>query len=120
MSKGKCEELFKRYEGNPILTSENWPYEAASVFNPGAIKFNDEIVLLVRVEDKQGYSHLTFAKSKDGKTDWQISPEPALAAEPEFSEAVFGLEDPRIVWLEERQEYIITCVSFFNGVAGEP
>ena len=120
MDTGKFEEIFKRYEGNPILTSENWPYEAASVFNPGAIKFNDEFLLLVRVEDKQGYSHLTTAKSKDGKTNWQISPEPVLAAEPEFGEDVFGLEDPRIVWLEERQEYIITCVSFFKGVAGEP
>ena len=97
MDKERFEELFKRYEGNPILTSENWPYKAASVLNPGAIKFNDEFLLLVRVEDKQGYSHLTIAKSKDGKTNWQISPEPTLAAEPEFGEDVFGLEDPRIV-----------------------
>ncbi len=120
MSTRKFEEIFKRYEGNPILTSENWPYETASVFNPGAIKFNDEILLLVRVEDKQGYSHLTTARSKDGKTNWHINPEPALAAELQFGEAIFGLEDPRIVWLEDRQEYIITCVSFFNGVTGEP
>jgi beta-1,4-mannooligosaccharide/beta-1,4-mannosyl-N-acetylglucosamine phosphorylase len=120
MDKERFEELFKRYEENPILTSENWPYKAASVFNPGAIKFNDEILLLVRVEDGQGYSHLTIAKSKDGKTNWQINSEPTLAAEPNFGEALFGLEDPRIVWLEERQEYIITCVSFFEGVVGEP
>lgn len=113
-------EYFKRYEGNPILTLENWPYKVGAVFNPGAIKFNDEILLLVRAEDKQGYSHLTIAKSKDGKTNWQINSGPALAAEPEFGEAMFGLEDPRIVWIEDRQEYIITCVSFFVGVAGEP
>ena len=119
MSVEKFEEFFKRYEGNPILTPENWPYKVGSVFNPGAVRFNDEVLLLVRVEDKQGYSHLTIAKSKDGKTNWQISPEPVLAAEPEFSEAVFGLEDSRIVWLEERQEYIITCVSFFGEVAEE-
>ncbi|MCX6813802.1 MAG: glycosidase [Candidatus Azambacteria bacterium] len=120
MDKKKFEELFKRYEGNPILTPENWPYKVASVFNPGAIKFNDEILLLVRVEDMQGYSHLTIAKSKNGKTNWQIDSKPILTAEPNFGEAVFGLEDPRIIWLEERQEYIITCVSFFKGVTGEP
>ncbi len=119
MSVEKFEEFFKRYEGNPILTPENWPYKVGSVLNPGAVRFNDEVLLLVRVEDKQGYSHLTIAKSKDGKTNWQISPEPALAAESEFSEAVFGLEDSRIVWLEKRQEYIITCVSFFGEVAEE-
>ena len=120
MNNNKFEEFFERYEGNPILTSEDWPYKVASVFNPGAIKFNDEILLLVRVEDGQGYSHLTIAKSKNGKTNWQINSEPTLVAESDFGEAVFGLEDPRIVWLKERQEYIITCVSFFNGVAGEP
>ena len=120
MSVEKFEVFFDRYEKNPILTPENWPYKVASVFNPGAIRFNDEILLLVRVEDRQGYSHLTIAKSKDGKTNWQIGSGPALAAEPEFDEAIFGLEDPRIVWIEERQEYIITCVSFFKGVAGEP
>ncbi|MBU2539690.1 glycosidase [Patescibacteria group bacterium] len=113
-------ELFVRYEENPILTTENWPYRVGSVFNPGAIRFNGEVLLLVRVEDGRGYSHLTIARSKDGKTDWQISPAPALAAEQEFGEAVKGLEDPRIVWLKERQEYIITCVSFFAGVVGEP
>jgi len=116
----KERELFKRYKGNPILTKKDWPYGAGSVFNPGAIKFNDEILLLVRVEDRQGYSHLTIAKSKDGKTNWQIAATPTLAAEPNFGEAKFGLEDPRIVWFEKRQEYIITCVSFFGGVTGEP
>ena len=119
MNNENFEEYFKRYEGNPILTPENWPYKVGAVFNPGAIKFNDEILLLVRVEDKQGYSHLTIAKSKDGKTNWQINSVPTLKAEQESGEAVFGLEDPRIIWLEDRQEYIITCVSFFEGVTGE-
>ncbi len=120
MKKNELEEFFKRYEGNPILTPEKWPYKVGSVFNPGAVKFNEEILLLVRVEDRQGYSHLTIAKSKDGKTNWRVSSEPALAAEPEFDEGIRGLEDSRIVWMESRQEYIITCVSFFKGFAGEP
>ena len=120
MNNENFKEYFKRYEGNPILIPENWPYIVGAVFNPGAIKFNDEILLLVRAEDRQGYSHLTIAKSKDGKTNWKIGPGPALTAKPEFGEAIFGLEDPRIVWLEDRQEYIIACVSFSDKVAGEP
>ena len=120
MSNEGFKELFKRYERNPILTPEDWPYEAGAVFNPGAIIFNDEVLLLVRVEDKQGYSHLTIARSKDGKTNWNIQPVPSLTAEKKYGEAVFGLEDPRIIWLEERQEYIITCVSFFKEATGEP
>ncbi len=120
MAIGKFEELFKRYEKNPILTKDDWPYKVGSVFNPGAVKFNDEILLLVRVEDKQGYSHLTKAISKNGKTNWRIDKKPTMEADITKGEAKIGLEDPRIVWLEDRQEYIITCVSFFEGVVKTP
>lgn len=120
MNRERCPELFKRYEGNPILMPEIWPYKVGTVFNPGAIKFNDEVLLLVRVKDRRGYSHLTCARSKDGKTNWQIDPKPTLEADGSKGEAIFGLEDPRIIWLEERQEYVISCVSFCDGVADEP
>jgi len=120
MNERELGELFRRYEGNPILTPAYWPYKVGAVLNPGAIKFNDEVLLLVRAEDRQGYSHLTLARSKDGKTNWQIDPEPTLKSDRSVGEAVFGLEDPRIVWIEERQEYVITYISFFTGVSGEP
>lgn len=120
MSKQELAELFRRYEGNPILTPDQWPYQVNAVFNPGAVKFKDETLLLVRVEDKRGYSHLTLARSKDGKTNWHISSEPTLKPDRSAGEAVFGLEDPRIVWMEERQEYVITCVSFFADLEGAP
>lgn len=111
-------ELFKRFSGNPILKPEDWPYPVASVFNPGATIFNGEVLLLVRVEDMQGYSHLTIAMSKDGKTNWRINPQPTLKADNSFGEAPFGLEDARITQLEDL--YAIACVSFFDGIAGEP
>jgi len=120
MGSEKLEKFFKRYEGNPILIPENWPYDVNSVFNPGAVNFDGEVLLLARVEDGQGYSHLTVATSEDGKTQWEISSTPALTAESGFGEAIFGLEDPRIVWQEDRQEYVVTYVSFFKGVAGMP
>lgn len=120
MNRERYPELFKRYEGNPILTAEIWPYRVGTVFNPGAIKFNGGVLLLVRVKDRQGYSHLTCARSKDGKTNWQIDSKPTLEADRSKNEAIFGLEDPRIIWLEERQEYVISCVSFCDGVADEP
>ena len=120
MTIGKFEGLFKRYEKNPILTKDDWRYKVGSVFNPGAVKFNDGILLLVRVEDKQGYSHLTKAVSKDGKTNWQVDEKPILEANITEGEAKIGVEDPRIVWLEDRQEYVITYVSFFEKVRGTP
>lgn len=107
--------LFRRYEKNPILRAADWPYPANSVFNPGAVQFEGETLLLVRVEGMQGFSHLTVARSKDGKGGWRIKQEPALRPDPRFREERWGIEDPRIVWLEERQVYAVTYVSFSRG-----
>jgi len=92
-----------------------WHYPANAVFNPGAIQIDDETLLLVRVEDMQGFSHLTIARSADGKTNWRIDQEPTLLPDPSGHERKFGLEDARIVWLEDRKEYAITYVSFSDG-----
>ena len=107
--------LFRRYENNPILTAESWPYPANAVFNPGAIQVGDETLLLARVEDMRGFSHLTAARSRDGKTDWQIDAQPTLEPDPDRDEWIWGVEDPRIVWFAEREEYIITYVCFSLG-----
>lgn len=111
----KAHELFKRYEGNPIMTPEKWPYPANAVFNPAAIKLNTETLLLIRVEDMRGFSHLTVARSADGFTNWQIEPKPTLEADPNCGEEKWGLEDPRIIWLEEQKQFAITYVSFSEG-----
>ena len=52
-------ELFHRHPHNPILTAQDWPYPAHTVFNAGACQLPEETVLLVRVEDRRGHSHLT-------------------------------------------------------------
>jgi len=111
----KAYELFKRYEANPILTPENWPYATNAVFNPAAVKLNTETLLLVRVEDMRGFSHLTVARSADGFTNWQIDPEPTLEADQSSREERWGLEDPRIIWLEEQKQFAITYISFSEG-----
>lgn len=105
--------LFKRYNnGNPILKPSDLPYPAVAVFNAGAVNFENKTLLLLRVEDGTGLSHLTKATSEDGKTGWLIDPKPTLMADRRFNEAE-GLEDPRIVWMEERKEFVLTCVSFY-------
>jgi len=107
--------LFRRYEGNPILTSDNWPYPINSVFNPAAVKVNGEVLLLNRVEELRGFSHLTVARSKNGLSDWVIDEVPTMKADQSTKEEKWGLEDPRVVWLEEQKQYAITYVSFSEG-----
>jgi predicted GH43/DUF377 family glycosyl hydrolase/transposase-like protein len=109
-------ELFHRYPGNPILTAGDWPYPANSVFNPGATRFNDEVLLLVRVEDFQGLSHLTVARSPGGRSGWRVDPEPTLLPDPlRHPEEFWGIEDPRIVFLEEEGLYAVTYVAYSRG-----
>jgi predicted GH43/DUF377 family glycosyl hydrolase len=106
-------EIFRRHPKNPILTSQDWPYPANTVFNAGACRFNDRTLLLVRVEDRRGHSHLTVATSHDGVNDWQIDSKPSFAADPvNFSEEAWGVEDPRITWMEERNEWIIAYTAY--------
>lgn len=113
-SKNEAVELFRRYERNPILTAKQWPYRANSVFNAGATLLeNGETLLLVRVEDRRGISHLTAARSQDGITNWHIDPEPTFWPDPEnHPEEVWGIEDPRITWIEELGQFAIVYTSY--------
>jgi len=107
-------ELFHRYECNPILTANDWPYPANTVFNAGATRLHDgDVLLLVRVEDRRGISHLTVARSKDGVTDWRIDPQPTLLPDPEnYPEEIWGIEDPRITWIDELGKYAVVYTSY--------
>jgi predicted GH43/DUF377 family glycosyl hydrolase len=105
--------LFKRYRNNPVLTPKMWPYSVNSVFNAGATMFDNKVLLLVRVEDMKGFSHLCKAVSKDGYTNWVIDKVPTLEPKvDDFPEEIYGLEDPRIVKIEEENRYAVTYTSF--------
>src|SRR5450755_3090116 len=90
--------LLLRHPANPILTGKDWPYPINSVFNPGATLLPDgSTLLLCRVEDRRGLSHLCAARSLNGVDNWQIDSEPTLMPDPEhFPEELWGIEDPRI------------------------
>jgi predicted GH43/DUF377 family glycosyl hydrolase len=110
-------ELFRRHPANPLLSAADWPYAAHTVFNPGAAQLpSGETLLLVRVEDRRGISHLTAARSSDGVTDWQIDPQPTFRAEPEqHPEELWGVEDARIVRLENVDRYAVTYTAYSHA-----
>ena len=107
-------ELFVRHKGNPLFTWENWPYAANTVFNPAATLGKDgETIVLARVEDLRGVSHLTVARSEDGKTNWKIDEKPSYLSNPHtYPEEEWGIEDPRITYLEDRDEYAILYTAY--------
>jgi len=112
------EVLFQRHPQNPILTAADWPYPANSVFNPAAVRLPDGTTLLLcRVEDRRGHSHLCVARSENGVDQWRIEPQPALMPEPEhYPEEIWGVEDPRITYVPELEQYAVAYTSY--SVAG--
>jgi len=111
----RADELFDRHPANPILTAADWPYTVNAVFNPAAASVDGQTVLLARVEDRRGISHLTVARSRDGVGEWSIDATPLLAPGDEASEQ-WGFEDPRVVWIDELARWVITCTAY--GPAG--
>ena len=114
------ETLFQRHEQNPILTAAHWPYAVHTVFNPGATRLRDGTTLLLcRVEDRRGHSHLCAARSRNGVDGWTIDAEPTLRADPErFPEELWGIEDPRITFVEELGKYAVAYTAFSRGGPG--
>jgi predicted GH43/DUF377 family glycosyl hydrolase len=114
------QSLFRRHPDNPILTAADWPYPAHTVFNPGATRLRDGTTLLLcRVEDRRGLSHLCAARSKNGVNGWVVDEQPTLMPDPKHHpEELWGIEDPRITWVEELGRYAIAYTAFSKGGPG--
>lgn len=108
------EDLFRRYHRNPILTAADWPYPVNSVFNAGATLLEDGTTLLLcRVEDRRGHSHLCAARSANGIDGWQIDPKPTLMPDPKnYPEELWGIEDPRITYVPELGQYAVAYTAY--------
>lgn len=113
-------QIFRRHKLNPILTASNWPYQVNSVFNPGATLLADgSTLLLCRVEDRRGHSHLCAARSANGIDNWQIDNKPTLMADPEnYPDELWGIEDPRITYIPELKQYAVVYTAYSSGGPG--
>jgi predicted GH43/DUF377 family glycosyl hydrolase len=99
------ETLFQRHERNPILTAADWPYPVHTVFNAAATRLQDGMTLLLcRVEDRRGLSHLCAARSKNGVDGWVIDTVPTLM--------------PRITFVDELGKYAVAYTAFSRGGPG--
>lgn len=104
--------LFERLGGGPIIRLEDLDFPAGAVLNPGAVGVDGEILLLLRVEDRRGISHIRVARSANGVDRWRIDDTALL--EPDLAEFPFeewGCEDARVT-LTEDGEYVIAYTSY--------
>jgi len=106
------EPLVRRYPGNPILTKEQVPYTVETVHNAAVVRHKDGYVMVFRSHLRNGRSILGIAESQDG-FGFRVRPEPFLvpATDRAFGPyEEFGVEDPRICFLEG--EYWITYSAY--------
>ncbi len=95
-----------RHPQNPILTREQIPAtrphlsDVSAVFNPGAVRFCDRIVLLLRVQNRGRETFLVPAESDDGARVRVRDREIVLDGIERLPGPVFHVYDPRITRLE--------------------
>ncbi|MCF7913185.1 MAG: glycoside hydrolase family 130 protein [Candidatus Cloacimonetes bacterium] len=112
--------MLKRYPNNPIITPEMIPdiypqiVDATSVFNSGAIKFNDKYVLLLRVQNRGRQTFMLYAESTDGY-NFTITPKiiqwqglERLSTQP------YHIYDPRIHQINDKY-FIMFAMDFAHG-----
>lgn len=81
----KSSPIIKRYEGNPILSMKDIPYDATCIFNAGITKYNGKYVMVFRNDVRtHGYGtmplsriDLGLATSDDG-IHWTFSDKPFI------------------------------------------
>ncbi len=113
------ETVFKRYEGNPIVTPKDCPV-ANSIFNSAVVRFNDGYAGVFRIDPHSLYSQLHVGFSKDG-IKWEINPEKIRfeIPDPDMPDVNFidnSCYDPRVIPLEGK--YYITWCHYPGTKAG--
>ena len=89
--------VFARYGSAPLITADNLPFQANAVLNPGVAEIDDEVILLLRIEDRRGISQIRVAKSRNGVDDWLIAPKALLQPDLDrFPYEEWGCEDARV------------------------
>lgn len=104
--------VVKRYEKNPILTKDDVPYPVVTVHNPAVVKYEGRYVMLFRSHLRSGRSIIGIAESEDG-FNFRVKSQPFMVQaeeEPFRTYEEFGVEDPRVTYLEGR--YLITYSAY--------
>lgn len=110
----------QRDKNNPIISPQDIPkitpdiLDATSVFNPGAIKFNDKILLMLRVQNRARETYFVMAESDDGM-NFEVEDNPIRWQGLEsVKEKIYHIYDPRISKIKE-EFYIMFAMDLKSG-----
>lgn len=110
----------KRYQNNPIITRNDIPdippylVDVTSVFNPGAIRFGDRFLLMLRVQNRGRETFLLTATSDDG-IQFRISDQIVqFRGIEQIREKIYHCYDPRITRIGDVY-YIMFAMELDDG-----
>ncbi|HPY96200.1 MAG TPA: glycoside hydrolase family 130 protein [Candidatus Cloacimonadota bacterium] len=111
----------KRYEKNPIISRLNIVSElpelkdVSSVFNPGAVIFENKVVLLLRVQNRGRETLLVKAISADGY-NFTVSSKPVIikGLTESAERKIYHVYDPRITQIQGKF-YILCAIDTSQG-----
>jgi predicted GH43/DUF377 family glycosyl hydrolase len=109
--------IVQRWEGNPVISIRELPFQASDIHNAGAVKHNGEYILLVTIENLRGDCAIYLARSKQGKR-FEVEETPFLASavdEPFATYESQGVRDPRITRFDGAY-YIVYLAQSPHGV----
>ena len=95
-------EVVKRYEKNPILSPDDFPYEVSGIYNSGVTKYKDKYIMLCRVESIDITNYFFVAESNDGY-NFKVRKEPIKVeglTEDYYIYTAEMIYDPRITLIE--------------------
>ena len=110
----------RRCKNNPVVEPKDIPnirpeiVDATSVFNPGAIKFEDKILLMLRVQNRGRETFFIMAESTDG-VNFNVEKEVIKWKNiDKINEKIYHIYDPRITQIEDCY-YIVFAMDIESG-----
>ena len=91
-------DILHRWEGNPVITTDDLSFRCASIFNAGAVFIGGEVLLLLTIQSLEGSYAIYPARSGDGK-NFIVDGQPILAPIANGPDAIYeklGILDTRI------------------------
>jgi len=110
----------QRHSHNPIITRKDIPdipphlMDVTSVFNPGAVKFNDTYLLLLRVQNRGRETFTVKALSNDGVHFEVENRIVQFQGIENVSEKIYHCYDPRITRIDDSY-YIMFAMDMDSG-----
>ncbi len=108
--------VVRRWQKNPIIRLGDLPFHAADIHNAGAVLHKGRYILLITIENLQGYCSIYRAHSDDGR-HFEIEKEPVLSPAEEGPFAQYeteGVRDARIT-LFDGVYYIVYLAQSEHG-----